>query len=261
MIDVATALEYLHTGHPTPIIHCDVKPSNILLDDDMVAHVGDFGIAKLLGEGDVMKQTMTLATIGYMAPEFGSARIVSIKCDVYSYGIVLMETFIRKKPTDEFFAEEMTIRHWIKRLLPKGMLDIADVDLLRRDDKYFVVKANCISSIMDLALDCSAELPEERKDMKDVVIELKKIKQRQTYAHTLTSMPPPSSFVPTPFYFPSPYVPAYYPFPGTSPGFPPDAPCFSHGASYSSLTHGSAAYIATVPTPSGSSSSVSAYWR
>ncbi|KAG4204316.1 hypothetical protein ERO13_A04G040000v2, partial [Gossypium hirsutum] len=140
MVDVAAALEYLHSGHPTPIIHCDLKPSNILLDEDMVAHVGDFGIAKLLGEGDVVKQTMTLATIGYMAPEFGSTGIVSIKCDIYSYGIVLIETFTRKKPTDEIFGDEMTIRHW-------------------------------------LALDCSAELPEERKEMKDVVVELKKIKQ------------------------------------------------------------------------------------
>ncbi|XP_022717752.1 receptor kinase-like protein Xa21 [Durio zibethinus] len=105
MVDVASALEYLHAGHPTPIIHCDLKPSNILLDEDMVAHVGDFGIAKLLGEGELMKQTMTLATIGYMAP------------------------------------------------------------------------ANCISSIMELALNCSSELLEERKDMKDVVATLKKIKQ------------------------------------------------------------------------------------
>ncbi|TYH21524.1 hypothetical protein ES288_A04G050900v1 [Gossypium darwinii] len=177
MVDVAAALEYLHSGHPTPIIHCDLKPSNILLDEDMVAHVGDFGIAKLLGEGDVVKQTMTLATIGYMAPEFGSTGIVSIKCDIYSYGIVLIETFTRKKPTDEIFGDEMTIRHWVKRLLSEGMIDIVDADLLRREDENFVIKANCISSILELALDCSAELPEERKDMKDVVVELKKIKQ------------------------------------------------------------------------------------
>ncbi|KAL4334637.1 hypothetical protein GQ457_07G015090 [Hibiscus cannabinus] len=178
MIDVATALEHLHTGHPTPVIHCDLKPSNILLDDDMVAHVGDFGIAKLLGEGDVMKQTMTLATIGYMAPEFGSTGIVSIKCDVYSYGVVLMETFTKKKPTDEMFTDEMTMRDWVERSLHEGIIEIADVDLLRRDDDYFVVKANCISFIMELALSCSTELSEERKDMKDVVVELKKIKQR-----------------------------------------------------------------------------------
>jgi LRR receptor-like serine/threonine-protein kinase FLS2 len=68
MIDVASALEYLHYGYSTPIVHCDLKPSNILLDEDMVAHVADFGIAKLLDDGDSMMQTMTLATIGYMAP-------------------------------------------------------------------------------------------------------------------------------------------------------------------------------------------------
>ena len=68
MIDVASGLEYLHHGYTTPVIHCDLKPSNVLLDEDMVAHLGDFGIAKLLGEEDSTIQTMTLATIGYMAP-------------------------------------------------------------------------------------------------------------------------------------------------------------------------------------------------
>jgi LRR receptor-like serine/threonine-protein kinase FLS2 len=68
MIDVASAMEYLHYGYSTPIVHCDLKPNNILLDKDMVAHVADFGLAKLLGDGDSMMHTMTLATIGYMAP-------------------------------------------------------------------------------------------------------------------------------------------------------------------------------------------------
>ncbi|XP_022714584.1 probable LRR receptor-like serine/threonine-protein kinase At3g47570 [Durio zibethinus] len=68
VIDVASALEYLDFGCSLSMIHCDVKPSNIVLDKDMVAHVGDFGISKLLGEEDSMRQTMTLATIGYMAP-------------------------------------------------------------------------------------------------------------------------------------------------------------------------------------------------
>ncbi|KAH9648327.1 protein kinase domain-containing protein [Citrus sinensis] len=69
MIDVASALEYLNFRHTTPIIHCDLKSSNVLLDEDMIAHLSDFGIAKLLsGEDQSMTQTQTLATIGYMAP-------------------------------------------------------------------------------------------------------------------------------------------------------------------------------------------------
>ncbi|XVF78734.1 hypothetical protein PTKIN_Ptkin14bG0159400 [Pterospermum kingtungense] len=141
-----------------------------------IAHLGDFGIAKLLGEDDLMKQTMTLATIGYMAPEFRSAGIVSIKCDLYSYRILLIETFTRKKPIDELFNEAMTMRHWVRSSLSKGVIDIADGELLRTEDEYFIIKTNCISCIMELALECSSELPEERKDMKDVVGALKRIK-------------------------------------------------------------------------------------
>ncbi|TYJ36524.1 hypothetical protein E1A91_A05G312400v1 [Gossypium mustelinum] len=178
MIDVASALEYLHSGYSTPLIHCDLKPSNVLLDKDMIAHVGDFGIAKLLGEVDSMKQTMTLATIGYMAPEYGSAGIISMKSDVYSYGILLMETFTRKKPTDEIFAGKMSMKHWVKTSLGNGIIGVGDSGLVQEDDKYFVVKANCISSIMKLALDCSAELPEDRTDMENVLSMLKNIRRK-----------------------------------------------------------------------------------
>lgn len=68
MIDVASAVEYLHEGYTSPIVHCDLKPNNILLDEDMVAHVGDFGISKLLTQEQRMLQTRTLGTIGYIAP-------------------------------------------------------------------------------------------------------------------------------------------------------------------------------------------------
>ena len=68
LIDVASAVEYLHFGYSVPVVHCDIKPSNVLLDQSMVGHLSDFGITKLLGEEDSMTQTQTLATIGYMAP-------------------------------------------------------------------------------------------------------------------------------------------------------------------------------------------------
>lgn len=68
MIDVASALEYLHHGYSTPIVHCDLKPSNVLLDEEMTAHVSDFGIAKLLGDEESTVLTNTLATLGYTSP-------------------------------------------------------------------------------------------------------------------------------------------------------------------------------------------------
>ncbi|KAB2614836.1 LRR receptor-like serine/threonine-protein kinase [Pyrus ussuriensis x Pyrus communis] len=181
MKDVALALEYLHHGYSIPIVHCDVKPSNILLDDDMVAHVADFGIAKLISGDGSMTETITLATVGYMAPEFGMEGIVSTKGDVYSFGIVLMETFTKRKPTDEMFVGEMNLKQWIAdSLFPYAAIDeVVDVDILgTEEDGDFVSMRDCLSSIMRLALACSAALPEERINMKDAAITLSKIKTK-----------------------------------------------------------------------------------
>ncbi|XP_044472305.1 putative receptor-like protein kinase At3g47110 [Mangifera indica] len=175
MIDVASALEYLHHDYSTPVIHCDLKPQNILLDEDMTAHVSDFGIAKLLDEGDSKTRTLTLATMGYMAPEYGSMGIVSTRGDVYSFGILLMETFTRKKPTDEMFAGEINLKNLVEASLPDAVTEVVDANLLRKENG-FAAKVNCLLSIMNLALNCSIESPEQRINMQDAVAKLKKIK-------------------------------------------------------------------------------------
>ncbi|PHT82998.1 hypothetical protein T459_11441 [Capsicum annuum] len=99
MIDVACSLEYLHHGCSSPGIYCDLNPSNVFFDEDMVTHLSDFGISKLLGEDEFDLYTKTLATLGYIAPEYGQDGLVSTKCDVYSYGIMLLKTFTRRKPS------------------------------------------------------------------------------------------------------------------------------------------------------------------
>jgi LRR receptor-like serine/threonine-protein kinase FLS2 len=67
MVDVALALDYLHKGLSESVVHCDLKPTNILLNEEMVAHVSDFGIAKILVENKDATQTKTLGTLGYIA--------------------------------------------------------------------------------------------------------------------------------------------------------------------------------------------------
>ncbi|GKU94284.1 hypothetical protein SLEP1_g7803 [Rubroshorea leprosula] len=178
MKDVASALEYLHHGHPIPIIHYDLKPSNVLLDEDMVAHVGDFGLAKLMGVGESMMQTTRIATIGYMALEYGSLGMVSTKGDIYSYGILLMETFTRRKPTDELFTGEMSLKLWVRESLSYSVTKIVDPNLINREEKHYNAKINCVTSIMELALNYCAESPRERPNVMDVAAMIKKIKEK-----------------------------------------------------------------------------------
>ncbi|KAL5839311.1 hypothetical protein ACOSQ3_012019 [Xanthoceras sorbifolium] len=151
-IDVALGLEYLHHGYFTPIIHCDLKPSNILLDESMVAHLSDFGMAKMLVDEDSTTQTQTLATIGYMAPEYGREGKVSRKGDVYSYGVMLMEIFTMKKPTDDIFVGEMSLKCWVSNAVNGSIMEILDTNLLRREDVHFTAKEECLSSVLHLAI-------------------------------------------------------------------------------------------------------------
>ncbi|KAL5772195.1 hypothetical protein ACOSQ2_012119 [Xanthoceras sorbifolium] len=171
MIDVASALEYLHHGYGTPIVHSDIKPSNIMLDEDMVTHVGDFGIAKLLDEEDSMTQTHTLATVGYMA-----LGIVSVRRDVYSFGILLMETFTRKKPTDNMFEEGISLKCWVQKALPQSVNEVADANLLGEEN--LTSTKDCISSILELAVDCLEDLPKRRLEIINVLRSLVNIKTR-----------------------------------------------------------------------------------
>ncbi|WMV23595.1 hypothetical protein MTR67_016980, partial [Solanum verrucosum] len=136
MLDAAMAVEYLHHGHVAPIVHCDLKPANVLLDEDMVAHVGDFGISKILAISKSMAYTETLGTLGYIAPEYGSEGIVSASGDVYSYGIMLMEVLTKRRPTDEDICNEnLDLRKWITQSFSGSMMDVVDANLFSEEEQ------------------------------------------------------------------------------------------------------------------------------
>ncbi|KAF2314401.1 hypothetical protein GH714_026041 [Hevea brasiliensis] len=125
-----------------------------------------------------MIHTNTLATVGYIAPEYGAQGLVSTKADVYSYGIMLMEVFTRKKPTDEIFSDEMSLKHWVSNSLLHSNSEVVDSNLMGREDKDFAAKEKCIASILSLALECTSNSPQQRINMEDAVTRLKKIKFR-----------------------------------------------------------------------------------
>ncbi|KAL4606238.1 hypothetical protein ACB092_09G087300 [Castanea dentata] len=204
VIDVAYALEYLHQHCQTPIVHCDLKPSNILLDEDMVAHVGDFGLVKFLFEAsNNPSKTQTLSvglkgSIGYIPPEYGMGSQVSTLGDIFSYGILLLEMFTGKKPIDEMFRDGLSIHKFTTMALPEHVMDIVDPSMFFEEDEDDVdgeineddiedephlnvssrIK-DCLISVLEIGLSCSTTSPNERMPTNVVVNKLHAI--RGTY--------------------------------------------------------------------------------
>ncbi|CAL5414347.1 unnamed protein product [Camellia sinensis] len=135
-IDIASALEYLHCGCESTIIHGDLKPSNVLLDDEMIVHIGDFGLVKIIStvSSDVAQgQSNSIAirgTIGYVAPEYGMGDMASTLGDAYSFGILLLGMFTGKKPTDDMFKDHLNLHNFVKNALPERVMEIVDPYIL-----------------------------------------------------------------------------------------------------------------------------------
>ncbi|KAI9107991.1 hypothetical protein K1719_020864 [Acacia pycnantha] len=195
--EVASALYYLHHECEQPIVHCDLKPSNVLLDDDMVAHVSDFGLARLIStiNGTSFKQTSTSGikgTIGYAPPEYGISFEVSTQGDVYSFGIFVLEMLTGRRPTEEMFKDGNNLHSYIKSAYPNNLLEIVDSTVLpqqiqqTRATENEIVMENLtlwhpygeksILSLFEIGLACSAESPKERLNMMDVMRELSQIR-------------------------------------------------------------------------------------
>ncbi|KAK9725009.1 hypothetical protein RND81_05G115300 [Saponaria officinalis] len=185
-IDVAYALNYLHHESETPIVHCDLKPSNILLDDDMVAHIGDFGLAKIFAQPGLLNQTSSISikgTVGYAAPEYGLGSEASADGDIYSYGIVLLELITGRRPTDQMFQQDFNLHMYAKAALPDQVLQIVDptlehditeeVDNRRAIPNMVERRVECMCSMVNVGVACSNHLPHERFKIVDAISRLR----------------------------------------------------------------------------------------
>ncbi|XP_058009211.1 putative receptor-like protein kinase At3g47110 isoform X2 [Hevea brasiliensis] len=203
-IDVASALHYLHHLCENPIIHCDIKPSNVLLDDEMVAHISDFGLARLLfTNNDVFRnQTSSIGikgTVGYAPPEYAMGSPASKEGDVYSYGILLLEMFSGKRPTEEMFVDGLNLHNFVKNALPERLTETVDKTILPREMEEKSATSSALPeseykkeeiqgaemsqkeyllSILKIGVACSAESTKERMEMGDVAKDLHLIRSK-----------------------------------------------------------------------------------
>ncbi|MBA0563346.1 hypothetical protein Golob_008328 [Gossypium lobatum] len=171
--DVAHALAYLHDQCNPKVLHRDVKPSNILLDDDCNAYLSDFGLSRLLGNSETHATTGVAGTFGYVAPEYAMTCRVSEKADVYSYGVVLLELISDKKALDPSFsshANGFNIVSWACMMLRQGQAK--DVFTARLWDSG---PHDHLVQLLHLAITCTVDSLSARPTMRQVVRRLKRI--------------------------------------------------------------------------------------
>ncbi|XP_077231622.1 G-type lectin S-receptor-like serine/threonine-protein kinase LECRK1 [Tasmannia lanceolata] len=182
---VARGLTYLHDECGKQIIHCDIKPQNILLDCNFTARISDFGLAKLMQADQTRTNTGLRGTRGYVAPEWFRNMSITTKVNVYSFGVLLLEIICCRKNVEVGLddIENAILTYWAYDCYRERKLN-----LLVDDDEEAQSNARRLERFVMIAIWCIQEEPSLRPSMK-------KVTQMLEGAVEVSVPPDPSSFI------------------------------------------------------------------
>uniref|UniRef100_A0ACD5TF22 Uncharacterized protein n=1 Tax=Avena sativa TaxID=4498 RepID=A0ACD5TF22_AVESA len=166
-LESAQGIEYLHKGCNPPLIHRDVKATNILLNTRMEARIADFGLSKAYngGNGHVSTEKV-VGTPGYVDPEYHATMQLTAKSDVYSFGVVLLE-LVTGKPAILREATPISIIQWARQRMVHGNIEsVVDARM------HGIYDVNSVWKVVEIALKCSAYASRQRPTMNNVVLQL-----------------------------------------------------------------------------------------
>ncbi|BAS75650.1 Os01g0890100, partial [Oryza sativa Japonica Group] len=173
-VGIAKGLAYLHEGCRDCIIHCDIKPQNILINESLAPKVADFGLSKLIGHDFSRVLTSMRGTLGYLAPEWLSGQAITSKADVFSYGMMLFEIISGKRNIEHGASTSSSML--IAEEIPKGG------EVHRLFDPELVGDANPeeLARVFKVACWCIQNHPDCRPSMREIIQILEGLKPFET---------------------------------------------------------------------------------
>ncbi|KAJ0253489.1 Wall-associated receptor kinase [Hirschfeldia incana] len=174
-VEIAGAVSYMHSASSFPIYHRDIKTTNILLDEKYRAKVSDFGTSRSITIDQTHLTTLVAGTFGYMDPEYFLSSQYTDKSDVYSFGVVLVELITGEKPLTRVRSEEGRglAADFLEAMKENRVFDIIDIRIKNHE------RLDQVMAVAKLAGRCLSRKGKKRPNMKDVFIELERIREEE----------------------------------------------------------------------------------
>ncbi|KAJ4706511.1 putative Receptor protein kinase [Melia azedarach] len=176
-MEIANAVAYLHIGFRRPIVFRDIKPSKILFDEENVAKLFDFSLSESIPEGETHIKNRLAGTYGFVAPEYGITSDCNEKCDVFSFGMLLLELLTGKtiwSLREIAMADGCPLMEYVKKHVENDTLYNIIDPIIIQDSSYYEKEQKLLPFVL-LIFECANELPEERPTMMSVAKRLRQL--------------------------------------------------------------------------------------